>query len=74
MKRGPVTIVRDRGTPSDIIISVERKLSLSHRALKKAWKLLRTLIERILSRNERSSGVSETSTEQPSLGVMGAIV
>mmetsp|Transcript_18292 Transcript_18292/g.33994 ORF Transcript_18292/g.33994 Transcript_18292/m.33994 type:complete len:113 (-) Transcript_18292:345-683(-) len=73
MTRGCATILRNRGEPSDIIISVERRISMSERVLKKFWKLLRTLFERVMSKSF-SSGISNTSTEQPSLGVMGVIV
>ena len=79
MKHIPITtttILRDRGEPSDIIISIEHKLPLTQRFLRKLLKLIRTLYER-LSRNRRSlwSGISNTSdSQQPSLGVMGVIV
>jgi hypothetical protein len=76
MKRIPTvaTILRDRGEPSDIIISIEHKLSFSKRVLRRLWNLLCTLYERINTRRILSSGISNSSTEQPSLGVMGVIV
>lgn len=78
MKTGrATTIVRNCGEPSDIIISVEHRISTSKRALRKFWKVLRTVILRFarhFSYFQGSSGISNTSTEQPSLGVMGVIV
>ena len=75
LKRGrATTILRTGGEPSDIIISVERQISVSKRAFRKFLKLLRTLILRITKGAFSSSGISRTSTEQPSLGVMGVIV
>jgi hypothetical protein len=78
MKRGrATTILRNCGEPSDIIISVDHRISVSKRALRKFWKVLRTIILRISLRIwsfHGSSGISCTSTQQPSLGVMGVIV
>jgi hypothetical protein len=78
MKRGrATTILRNCGEPSDIIISVEHRISVSKRAIRKFWKVLRSIFFRFTVRIwyfHGSSGVSNTSTEQPSLGVMGAIV
>jgi hypothetical protein len=73
MKRGrATTIVRNCGEPSDIIISVENRISISKRALRKFWRLLQTIFLRIT--RQYHSGISNSSTEQPSLGVMGVIV
>jgi hypothetical protein len=76
LQRGrATTILRTGGEPSDIIISVERHISISKRALRKFLKLLHTLLLRITKGVfSGSSGISSTSTEQPSLGVMGVIV
>lgn len=70
---GATTIVRNCGEPSDIIISVEHHISVSKRALRKFWRLLRTIYLR-LTRQIHHSGISNSSTNQPSLGVMGVIV
>ncbi|KAL3923042.1 MAG: hypothetical protein SGILL_001877 [Bacillariaceae sp.] len=73
--RGATTILRTGGEPSDIIISVERRISLTKRALRKFFKVLRTVFLKIARGTfGDSSGISSSSTEQPSLGVMGVIV
>jgi hypothetical protein len=78
MKRGQTTtILRNGGEPSDIIISVEHRISVTKRAVRKFWKVLRIIILRLtvrISYFHGSTGTSSTSTEQPSLGVMGVIV
>ncbi|KAG7352557.1 hypothetical protein IV203_008605 [Nitzschia inconspicua] len=75
MKRGrATTIVRNCGEPSDIIISVEHRISMSKRAFRKFWRILRSVFFRLTRQYDGSSGISNSSTEQPSLGVMGVIV
>jgi len=70
------TILRDGGEPSHIILSVEHKLSMSKRALKKLVNAIKALLDRLgAKRRFMSSGISNAnSTVQPSLGVMGVLV
>lgn len=66
------TILRDCGEPSEIIISIERRLSISKRLLKKILRALRLLMVHFFANKNSSS--SAASTTDPSLGVNGVLV
>ena len=68
------TILRDDGKPSHIIISVERKISMSKRALRKLLKALRSFLKKIRNQKHSSAISNADDTAQPSLGRMGVMV
>jgi hypothetical protein len=68
----PPILLQNCGIPSELIISVERRLSFPARYVRKFWKFVRLFLR--YAKRKMASSHSLASTTDQSLGEMGVLV
>mmetsp|Transcript_88031 Transcript_88031/g.122111 ORF Transcript_88031/g.122111 Transcript_88031/m.122111 type:complete len:127 (+) Transcript_88031:75-455(+) len=75
LPKNTTTILRHDGEPSEIIIAVDRKLSMPRRLMEKLWRAMRLIIFYFWRKSRSATdGSMASTTQQVDLGENGVLV